>query len=109
MFSFTAELNNEGQTCLAAGGGGGGCSGNQFIGQKGQNKTIRLDLKLIADIGLVGFPNAGKSSFLKTISNASPKIASYPCKCLKQSVHYHKINLNFLHFSHNNSTTNWNN
>ena len=51
------ELNTPGETCLVAGGGSGGCSGNQFIGHKGQSRTIKLDLKLIADIGLVGFPN----------------------------------------------------
>jgi GTPase involved in cell partitioning and DNA repair len=50
------ELNAVGETCLVAGGGSGGCSGNQFIGHRGQSFVAKLDLKLIADIGLVGFP-----------------------------------------------------
>ena len=47
-------------------------------GKKGEKKTIKLELKIIADVGLIGYPNAGKSTLLKTITQANPKIANYP-------------------------------
>lgn len=67
---------------VVAKGGPGGCPETGYSGIKGQDHFIRLDLKLIADIGLVGFPNAGKSTLLRAITDAKPKIASYPCKYL---------------------------
>lgn len=47
------ELNEPGDTCIAARGGIGGCSGNNFLGTKGQERVVTLDLKLIADVGMV--------------------------------------------------------
>ncbi|XP_078051137.1 GTP-binding protein 10 homolog [Augochlora pura] len=80
------EINSEGEHLLVAKGGLGGCETTGYCGLKGQSRTIILDLRLIADVGLVGFPNAGKSTFLKAVSKANAKIASYPFTTIKPQI-----------------------
>ena len=88
--TLIADLTQIGQRILLAKGGNGGFGNARFVtstnraprnanpGYPGIEKTIWLRLKLIADIGIIGLPNAGKSTFLSIVSSAKPKIADYP-------------------------------
>lgn len=81
------DLTKADEEVLVAQGGRGGLGNGKkktaTPGQAGQEQIVFLELKLIADVGLIGFPNAGKSSFLNTVSDAGSKVADFPFSTLK--------------------------
>jgi GTPase len=96
--NLLGDLVTAGQQLMVCKGGRGGRGNNHYatpqnqaprMGEKGvpaEEKNLRMELKLIADIGIVGLPNAGKSSFLAAVTNARPKIADYPFTTLEPNL-----------------------
>lgn len=87
--TIIADLIKDGQSVVVAKGGKGGAGNQHFatstrqipnfakVGELGQEISIRLELKMLADVGLIGYPNVGKSTILSMITNANPKVADY--------------------------------
>ncbi|MCY4624915.1 MAG: GTPase ObgE [Chloroflexi bacterium] len=93
--TLRVDLAEDGQTALVAQGGGGGRGNAHFVtavnqepllreaGEPGETFRVRLEVKLLADVGVIGVPNAGKSSFVGRVTAASPRVAAYPFTTLE--------------------------
>jgi GTP-binding protein len=101
-----ADLADDGQKELICKGGGGGLGNIHFKssinraprqctpGEAGQTRRLRLELRVLADVGLLGLPNAGKSTFIRAVSAARPKVADYPFTTLQPNLGVVRIDVN---------------